>query len=314
MKASHALSREATTDLHKLCFTSRLVDAANLPGTMMKILLALMLTGYAAGLRGKSLMTLDTPDQLHRQEQGHPIAGMVSAITGFQWIDPKTNKAIQIDGSELVQHGKYVDLGEAPPGLTIEALVVGAPIGSVRFQVNSLGSVEFVDNEGRFFACGNKGADVLPCNFASAPTSITARIYSGPNATGNVLSERNVVVNFFAQLPPMLKLTLIAPGKPERPLTNNMVISLALTPAMSVRMDYDGYKNWNPQSAVFNYDKRTIVRTENNAPFALLGNRGGNYTMFTPAIGRHKLVVTAYSQKNAKSQSTQKTVSFTVTK
>jgi hypothetical protein len=89
-----------------------------------------------------------------------------------------------------------------------------------------------------------------------------------------------------------------------------MVISLAVTPALSVRMDYEGYKNWNPQSAVFtvNYDNRAtgIFRTENYEPFALLGNRGDNYTTLTPNVGRHTLVVTAYSRKYAKGQSSRR--------
>jgi hypothetical protein len=243
------------------------------------------------------------------------VAGGTS-ITGFRWINPNTNKAVKIGGSDLLQDDQYVDLGEAPKGLSMEAITEGSPIGSVRFQIDSLDRVVFVDNDERYFACGNKGTDILPCNFDSAPASITATMYSMPNATGTVFAERNILVNFYALAPPILTFTLVTPGKPERPLTNNMVIRLASRPTMSVRMDYDGYKNWSPQSAVFDYDNRTIFRTEHYEPFTLLGDRGGgaNYTTFAPTIGRHKLVVTAYSRKNAKSQSTQTTVSFTVTK
>jgi hypothetical protein len=246
------------------------------------------------------------------------VAGGTS-IAGFRWIDPKTNKAVKIGQSDLVQDGQFVDLGEVPKGLSMEAITEGDPIGSVRFQIDSLDRVVFVDNTARYFACGNKGTDlapdVLPCDFVPAPTSITATIYSKPNGTGTVFAERNVIVNFFFLAPPLLSLKLIAPGNPDSPLTNDMAIRLSPTPMLSIRMDYDGYKNWNPQSAVFDYDNRTIFRTENSKPFTLLGDRGAvKYNTFTPTVGRHTLVVTAYSRKSRKGQSTQTSISFSVTK
>jgi hypothetical protein len=163
-----------------------------------------------------------------------------TSIPGFLWTNSNTNKAVKIGGSDLV----HVDLGEAPKGLTMEANTQDDPIGSVCFQFDSLDRVVFVDSKARYFACRNKGSDNLPCDFDSAPASIAATIYSMPNATGMLFAERTVLVDFYALVPPIFKLMLVSPGKPDRPLTTNMMIHLASMPTMSVRMDYDSYKNW----------------------------------------------------------------------
>jgi hypothetical protein len=83
-----------------------------------------------------------------------------------------TNKAVQIDESNMMQDFQAVDLSDAPRGLTIEAITQGSPIGSVRFQFFTLINFAFVDNKARYFACGNNGTDILLCDIDSTPTTI----------------------------------------------------------------------------------------------------------------------------------------------
>jgi hypothetical protein len=265
--------------------------------------IVLMQIGSSAAtdsLRGATSETTSS-QQHHRQDQQ-----TVPSIKGFRWIDANTNKAVQIDGSNMVQGGQAVDLSDAPRGLTIEAITQGSPIGSVRFQFSTITNYVFVDNEARYFACGNNGTDILPCDIVSAPTTITASIYSGPKATGSLLSEYSAFVTFFSLSPPTLSLALVTPNKPDAPLTDNLVISLASTPSMSVRLDYRTYdRDWAPASVAFNYDNRSVVRIDNEYPFSML--------TFVPTLGRHKLVVTAYKKRNARGESKRMVVSFTVT-
>ena len=52
---------------------------------------------------------------------------------------------------------------------------------------------------------------------------------------------------------------------------------------------------------------------ENNAPYALAGNRGGSYHPWTPSLGSHTLHATPYSASGGKgSVGTAKMVSFRV--
>jgi hypothetical protein len=144
-----------------------------------------------------------------------------------------------------------------------------------------------VDNEARYFACGNNGTDILPRDIDSTPTTINASIYSGLKASGSLLSDYSSFVTVSSLSPPTLSLTLVTPNKPEAPFTDNMVISLASIPSMSVRLDYrSNGTSWAPASVAFNYDHHSMVRIDNRSPFSLLGDDGANYTRLVPTLGR----------------------------
>jgi hypothetical protein len=66
-------------------------------------------------------------------------------------------------------------------------------------------------------------------------------------------------------------------------------------------------------SVRFGYDGNANYRTESSAPYALAGDTGGDYNVWTPTLGTHSLTATPYSGSGATGTAgTPLTVAFTV--
>jgi hypothetical protein len=80
------------------------------------------------------------------------------------------------------------------------------------------------------------------------------------------------------------------------PMQDGQVINLALLPTdqLNIRADTDP-----AQVGSVRFSLDGAVSTENVAPYALRGDTDGDYNGWTPALGAHRLEVTAYTQPNA---------------
>ena len=79
------------------------------------------------------------------------------------------------------------------------------------------------------------------------------------------------------------------------PLGDGAVIDLdAVGEHLNVRAEVSG----PVESVRFGLDGNPDYRTENSPPYALAGDAGGNYNSWTPAVGGHDLVATAYPEDN----------------
>lgn len=98
-------------------------------------------------------------------------------------------------------------------------------------------------------------------------------------------------------------LTLIdaVTDRPIGPLSHGGTIDLAqVGKRLNVRADVAANLPANVVGSVrFNYDGRPGYRIDNAAPFALAGNVGDDFISWTPRLGAHSLVVTAYGGANA---------------
>ena len=93
-------------------------------------------------------------------------------------------------------------------------------------------------------------------------------------------------------------LTLIdaASDRPVRALKDGDTIDFGKNGRiLSIRADVSGRVG----SVRFALDGKT-VQTESTAPFALAGDRNGDYGAWQPAAGRHTLVATPYAQSGAR--------------
>jgi hypothetical protein len=87
-----------------------------------------------------------------------------------------------------------------------------------------------------------KVPDVISCSYNHSTISHFASCLSFPSRLiyrNNACRKHDVCLLDAGQIPPIFKLMLVSPGKPDCPLTTNMMIHLASTPTKSVRMDYD---------------------------------------------------------------------------
>jgi hypothetical protein len=93
-------------------------------------------------------------------------------------------------------------------------------------------------------------------------------------------------------------------------LVDGAVIDLAQTGRqLNIRADVMGATG----SVRFNYDGNPAYRIENSALYAIGGNAATDYTPWTPTLGTHALVVTAYPQSGGLgARGVSKTVVFQV--
>jgi len=96
----------------------------------------------------------------------------------------------------------------------------------------------------------------------------------------------------------VVSLTLVHSGTAGEigALTNGMVLNKSQLGAFSIRADVcDGNVVKSVQFKLNN----TVYRTENEAPYAINGDKAGSFNAWNPAVGTYTLKVTGYSAKGA---------------
>jgi hypothetical protein len=80
------------------------------------------------------------------------------------------------------------------------------------------------------------------------------------------------------------------------PMANNIIIDLAKTPTVNVKVSAKCLRNRRISSASFFLDGK-LLRTDNTAPYWMFGDDGGAWT---PTVGNHTITAKAYRQNNGK--------------
>ena len=97
------------------------------------------------------------------------------------------------------------------------------------------------------------------------------------------------------------------------PIPVNATINLSSLPTKNLNIR----ANTNPQivgSVRFGFDSNSNFGTENNPPYALASDNGGDYFPWTPSAGSHTLTATPYTSQNAAGTAgTPLSLAFTVT-
>jgi hypothetical protein len=95
------------------------------------------------------------------------------------------------------------------------------------------------------------------------------------------------------------------------PLNNGAILNRATLPRnLNIRA------NTSPAtvgSVRFRLDQRSNYETDSHAPYALGGDRNGNYYSWRPSLGSHTITATPYGSPNARgTKGTPLTITFTV--
>lgn len=144
---------------------------------------------------------------------------------------------------------------------------------------------------------GNGGSDSatvsITVNATATPTPTPSPTPSGPAITGLVLVNADNDTDI-------------------GPLTDGMTIDLATASKLSVRAETNPSTVGSVSFEMSGGD--SINRTENYAPYALLGDSGSDYAAWEPGTGNYTLTVTPYSESNQGGTAGDPyTVNFTVT-
>ncbi|MGV3558721.1 PKD domain-containing protein [Larkinella arboricola] len=121
---------------------------------------------------------------------------------------------------------------------------------------------------------------------AMAYDDVTVRVAPAPSAGPSVVS---------------FSLMNADTDQPIRVITNNEVLNLAQLPRnLNIRANTSPATVGSVKMVLSGQQKRT--QTETGAPYALFGDKDGNYNNWTPTLGNYTLTGTAYSGANASGQ------------
>ena len=225
-----------------------------------------------------------------------------AAVTSFTLINAENNQPI--NGYNPIPAGTTLNLATLPTRrLNIRANTNPATVGSVRFTLN--GAVFSTENVAPYALAGSDNGNYLDWIPANGAHTLSARTYSGGNATGN--ASNPTALSFSVTDPSnaaisVTSLTLINADTDQpiagfNPIINNATINVASLPTRRLNIR----ANTNPAtvgSVAFTFDSQATI-LENMAPYAFKSDAGGNYAVWTPSLGEHTLRSRPYSNANA---------------
>ncbi|QMU28767.1 InlB B-repeat-containing protein [Adhaeribacter radiodurans] len=262
-------------------------------------------TTYNLTVTAANGSVLKSPDQ-PSYESGSTVMLTATPVTGYQfsgWSGSASGTANPLTITMNVN--KSITANFSRTGTSTYSLTVGTT-GS--------GTVTKSPNQASY----NSGSNVTLT--ATPATGYTFNGWSGSaTVTTNPLTvtmngNKNINASFIlAPGQQVVSFTLInaATDQPIRTLSSGSEINLAIVKSLNIRA------NTNPSSVgsvkLVLSGKQSRSTVETGAPYALFGDKSGNYNSWTPATGSYTLKGTAYSAANGGgSASATYTITFTV--
>jgi len=202
----------------------------------------------------------------------------------------------------------------ANKSITANFSPVGTTTYSLTVTTNGSGSVSKSPDQTTYNSGSNVTLTAIPA------TGYKFNGWSG-SASGTInpltvsmTSNKNITATFIvAAGSQVVDFTLInaATDQPIRTLTSGSEINLATIKSLNIRA------NTSPGTVgsvkLVLSGKQTRTTTENEAPYALFGDKSGNYNNWTPAVGSYTLKATPYTAANGSGTAgTALTINFTV--
>jgi len=248
---------------------------------------------------------------------GSPTLSLSAGSYNVVWFDPKSGGATQSGTVASVTGPGVVSLGAAP--FSGDALAVVSRMGAdVVTAVASVAPevVVLPDNTATLDGASSSGQIATyswtkvsgPTATIVVPGSATTSIVDLSEGQyvfrltvmgGGVVDSDDVTLTVNSTPAAGLEVTgftLINADTNQAigPLADGDVLNLATLPTrnLNVRADVSGQP---VGSVVFAYDGNPTFQTESTEPYALSGERNGNYDPWTPSLGNHSLAATPFS-------------------
>ncbi|MFD1139790.1 T9SS type A sorting domain-containing protein [Larkinella insperata] len=221
-----------------------------------------------------------------------------TAVTTFDIINAETDQVIRPLEEEGTQ-GTEINLANFPTRkLNIRANINTTAPGSIVFELSGAQSRTHIENSAPYALFEDNNGDFK--NWTPVPGSyaLVATPYSGPNGTGTAGTPYKVNFTVVDQLV-VERFRLIDADQDRNytDITDNDVIRL-----------YSYSPNFNIQalttpasvgSVVFQLGgTQTLTQIENEAPYAIFKDDGGNYRPWKPKPGSYTLTATPYAGPN----------------
>lgn len=216
------------------------------------------------------------------------------SISSFTLVDAGTNQDVQglSDGDTL-----YID--QLPQStFNVRANANPERVGSVKFQ--ALGQSR-VENVFPYAMLGDNNGNYAGIPLVPGSIQITATPYSRRNASGTVGTPLSITIYILQSASQMAvnSFTLVdaRTNQDIGPLSDGMTIDLGLLPNRNLNVR----ANTNPmQVGSVKFETSINRRTENVAPYAMAGDRNGNYFDARLRPGTLRIKATPYSRSGAR--------------
>ncbi|GAB4515274.1 MAG: hypothetical protein OHK0046_18510 [Anaerolineae bacterium] len=234
-----------------------------------------------------------------------------------EWIAPEAEAQAAVVALTLIDFDTQADLLRLENGVTVDLDALSTQRLNVRADVQGggapVGSVSFaLDNTPNFYT-----ENTPPYLFSTQPWTPTpgihtlvARPYSLPNQQGQaglaLARTFTVKAEDDVDVPPLYEAEVVAvtlmnadTNQGILSLLNGAVLNLATLPTRNLNILVE----MQPQtvgSVRFSLNDKVNFNIENHAPYSLAQNRRGDFLPWRPAAGAYVMIVTPFSQRNAK--------------
>jgi ELWxxDGT repeat protein len=251
---------------------------------------------------------------VYEPEAPAPPPASPAAVTGFVLVNADTNEDIMI-----LKEGSLIHMRDMPSNrLNIRAITSPAQTGSVVFTTAGVSEYTSTDNEVPYAYRGDRDGNYHGWVPGPGQYSITATPYTeaaGQGTAGTALTLNFQIVRAAEASFAITGFTLVNADSNQdiMPLTDGAVLKLQELPTRNLNIRASTGPD-RVGSVFFSLlGQGNYTRVESDAPFALAGDRNGNYTAWTPAPGSYVLTATPYVSRTARGRAgTPLTIHFEV--
>jgi hypothetical protein len=224
-------------------------------------------------------------------------------------IDPPTTDDPEIQSLRLINPDTGADLGSLSDGDTVALSLLGSELSIVATTSNT-DSVVFDLNQGEhiqqennapYALFGDSNGTYTPWTPSLGDHHLVVTPYAGDNASGTKGTSHDIHFTVVATAPsgPAVTGVYLVNASTNSRITSLSDGSTVQRAQLSDQLAIEVTLNAQSESVLMNLDDGAHIQIENNAPYALFGDTGGNFSAGTLADGEHQLTLTAYSANSA---------------
>ena len=220
------------------------------------------------------------------------------AVFGFVLYNAKTNQPLM-----MLTNGAKIDLTTLPTDdLAIEALPGTDPVGSMRLVLSGPVNRNQTENTAPYFSFGDNASsgDVFGRDFKPGIYTFVATPYAQSGLKGMAGASQTITFELFIPQAEVLSLSLINPTTDVvvvNEMSNGEIVDLnALGGSFNIRANVNAGVIKSVKMVITDAWGNVVAdMTENNAPYSIFGNAGGDFNPGTLAPGMYTITATPYS-------------------